>query len=458
MKITVIGAGYLGAVHAACMAELGHEVLGVDLNTERITALAQGSAPFYEPGLGELLERHVRTGRLTFGTSLREAADFGQAHFVCVGTPQLPDSLAADTSSVRAVVTGLAPHLRDGSLIIGKSTVPVGTAHLLLDELADLVPESVTADLAWNPEFLREGYAVRDTLEPDRLVVGVNSRHADGILRRIYAPVIEAGTPYITTDLRTAELVKVSANAFLATKISFINAMAEVCEAADADVVTLAQALGHDDRIGHRGMAAGLGFGGGCLPKDIRALLARGQELGVTESLDFLRRVDEINSRRRQRVVDLTRNLVGGSLFGVRVGVLGAAFKPDTDDVRDSPALAVATALHASGARVRVHDPEAIGNARKSAPDLDYASDVEGAAASADILLHLTEWAQYRDIDPRWLRSVVRHPVLIDARNALPLDRWAAAGWTARGLGARAGHDAAAGWTSADDGVSACAS
>src|SRR6266700_4172426 len=346
MNLTVIGTGYLGAVHAACMAELGHHVLGVDTHPERIASLARGEAPFYEPGLPELLARGIASGRLSFGGSLAEAAAFGDVHFICVGTPQLPGSLAADT----------------------------------------------------------------------RHVAGVTSARADAVLRGVYAPIIQVGTPYIRTDLSTAELAKVSANAFLATKISFINAMADVCDAVGADVVTLAEVLGHDTRIGHRGMVAGLGFGGGCLPKDLRALLARGDELGVSDSLRFLHEVDLINTRRRLGVVELAKRLAGGSLSSVNVAAFGAAFKPHTDDVRDSPALAVAVALHEAGARVRVHDPEAGDNAREAAPALDHVPDVEKAAEDADIVLHLTEWRQYAEIDPLALRAIVRRPVLIDAR------------------------------------------
>ncbi len=435
MNITVIGTGYLGAVHAACMAELGHRVLGVDTRPERIARLARGEAPFFEPGLGDLLARGISSGRLSFGGSLADAADFGQVHFICVGTPQLPGSLAADTRHVEAVIDGLAPHLDRPALVVGKSTVPVGTAARLVGPLASLAPAGSEAELAWNPEFLREGHAVQDTLAPDRLVGGVSSDRADATLRRVYAPVIAAGTPYIRTDLATAELAKVSANAFLATKISFINAMADLCDAAGADVVTLAEILGHDGRIGRGAMSAGLGFGGGCLPKDLRALLARGAELGVAGSLAFLHEIDLINTSRRENVVGLARTLAGGSLESVNVAVLGAAFKPDTDDVRDSPALAVAVAVRSAGASVRVHDPQAGDNARKAAPTLDYVPDAETACVDADIVLHLTDWQQYREVDPAALRTVVRRPVLIDARNALPHRRWREAGWTVRCMG-----------------------
>lgn len=439
MRITVIGTGYLGAVHAACMAELGHEVLGVDSDAEKIATLSAGRAPFFEPGLPEILSRTVRAGRLRFGTSLAEAARFGDVHFICVGTPQLPGSHAADVSIIDSVIDGLAPHLTRECLVVGKSTVPVGTASRLAARLAELAPAGAAAEVAWNPEFLREGFAVADTLKPDRLVVGTTSSRADAILRALYAPVLQAGTPYISTDLATAELVKVSANAFLATKISFINAIADLCDAASADVVTLAEAIGHDSRIGHRFLSAGIGFGGGCLPKDIRALMARAGELGVADSMAFLHEVDLLNTRRRLRIVEVARDLVGGSFPGRSVAVLGAAFKADTDDVRDSPALAIAAAIHAEGATVRVHDPQAADNARKAFPALDYAPDAEQACERADIVLHLTEWPEYRDIDPAVLGSIVSNRRILDGRNVLPLNQWRAAGWTARALGRAAG-------------------
>jgi UDPglucose 6-dehydrogenase len=436
MRISVIGTGYLGAVHAACMAELGHEVLGVDTNARKIAALTEGQAPFFEPGLTDLLVSNVGAGRLRFSTSLDEAARFAEVHFVCVGTPQLAGSLGADLSSIEAVIDGLAPNLTHDCLVVGKSTVPVGTAPRLAAKLASLAPDGVAAGLAWNPEFLREGFAVQDTLRPDRLVVGVTSAEADATLRAVYAPVLQAGTPYITTDLATAELAKVAANAFLATKISFINAVADVCEAAGADVVTLADTLGHDNRIGRGFLSAGLGFGGGCLPKDIRAFLARAGELGVADSVRFLQEVDQINNRRRRRAVDLARDLAGGSFANRNVAVLGAAFKPGTDDVRDSPALSVAAAIRSEGALVRVHDPRATDNARQACPELDYCDEPDKTCEAADVVLHLTEWSQYRELDPAGLRSIVRAPRILDGRNILPLGQWRAAGWTVRSMGA----------------------
>jgi UDPglucose 6-dehydrogenase len=414
------------------MADIGHEVLGVDVDEAKIAALAEGRPPFFEPGLPDLLARTHERGNLRFTTSLQEAAEFGDVHFVCVGTPQRKGSYAADMKYVDAVVEGLARHLDRPSLIVGKSTVPVGTAARLAARIAELAPQ---AELAWNPEFLREGTAVKDTLEPDRLVVGVQSLSGEQLLREVYAPMISAGTPFLVTDMATAELVKVSANSFLATKISFINAISEVCEATGADIVQLAEAIGMDARIGPKFLAAGLGFGGGCLPKDIRAFYARGEELGLGKSLAFLREVDEINMRRRQRTVDVARELLGGSFLGRKVAVLGAAFKPDSDDIRDSPALNVAAAIQLQGGHVCVHDEEAVDNARAAFPALDYALEPAKACEGADVVLHLTEWKQYRELDPAALAAVTNTPRLLDARNALDREKWQAAGWTVRALG-----------------------
>lgn len=435
MRVTVIGTGYLGAVHAAGMAEIGHEVLGVDSQPERIAILAQGRAPFFEPCLPELLLKTTASGRLRFTTSLAEAAAFGEIHFVCVGTPQRPGSYAADLSQVEAVIDRLGPQLRRDCLVVGKSTVPVGTAARLAARLAQLTPPGIRAELAWNPEFLREGFAVADTLAPDRIVVGVSSARAQAALRRLYAPILASGIPFLATDPATAELVKVSANAFLATKISFINAIAEICEVTGADVVTVADAIGYDRRIGRRFLNAGLGFGGGCLPKDIRAFMAAARELGVGQALEFLRDIDDINMRCRRRVVELARQMVGGRFWGYRVAVLGAAFKPDSDDVRDSPALAVAAAIQQQGAQVRVHDPHALDNARAAVPVLDYSVEPTKACEDADLVLHLTEWGEYRDLDPAALARVVRQPRLLDARNSLDAQLWRQAGWTVRAPG-----------------------
>ena len=433
MRISVIGTGYLGATHAAGMAELGFDVVGVDHDPEKVAALAEGRLPFHEPGLPELLRRHVETGRLRFTTSLREAAEIADVHFICVGTPQGPGG-AADVSHVHASVEALVPLLRRPSLVVGKSTVPVGTAEALARGIEELSPLGVEVGLAWNPEFLREGYAVHDTLHPNRIVLGTCDPAAERTLREVYASPIAAGTPVVVTDRPTAELVKVSANAFLATKISFINAMAELCEATGADVTLLSEALGHDERIGRRFLSSGLGFGGGCLPKDIRALVARADELGRSESVDFLRSVDQVNLRRRDRVVEMAAGLVG-SFQGVRIAVLGAAFKPDSDDVRDSPALDVACRLQEAGAYVTVYDPAANLTARAVAPRLRYAANASTACRKADLVLHLTEWDEFRQLDPEALGHVVRRKVVVDARNALDVASWQAAGWVVQAPG-----------------------
>ena len=435
-RLTVIGTGYLGATHAVCMAELGYDVLGMDVDAAKVERLAAGEVPFYEPGLEPLLRKNLESGRLRFTTSYEEVAAFGDVHFVCVGTPQRPDGYAADLSYVDAVVTGLAPHLSGPCLVVGKSTVPVGTAERLAARLAAEAPAGAAAELAWNPEFLREGFAIEDTLSPDRLVFGVREGgRGEDVLRDVYAPLVAGGTPVVVTDYPTAELVKVSANAFLATKISFINAMAEVCEAAHGDVKKLSEALSYDDRIGGRFLHAGLGFGGGCLPKDIRAFMARAGELGVDQALSFLREVDAINQRRRSRMVDLAREAVGGSFEGRRIAVLGASFKPNSDDIRDSPALDVAAAIASAGGTVTVYDPAAMDNARVRYPQLGYAADAPDAATGADIVLHLTEWREFRDMDPEVLGAVVRERRIVDGRNALDAERWRAAGWTYRALG-----------------------
>jgi UDPglucose 6-dehydrogenase len=431
VRVGVVGCGYLGAVHAASMAELGHEVVGHDVDADKVARLSAAQAPFFEPGLGELLERTLTTGRLSFSTDPADL-DGAEVVFVCVGTPQRAGELAADTSFVDAAVAALVEHLRSPALVVGKSTVPVGTAARLAAVLERDAPH---LELAWNPEFLREGHAVEDTVHPDRLVLGVRSAEAEKRLREVYATPIAQGSPVVVTDFATAELVKVAANAFLATKISFINAMAEVCEAAGADVVQLADAIGYDDRIGRRFLNAGLGFGGGCLPKDIRAFMARAGELGADQALTFLREVDAINMRRRSRMVDLAREACGGSLIGHKVAVLGAAFKPHSDDIRDSPALNVAAQVQLQGGDVVVTDPAALENARRLYPGLAYADTAEEAATGADVVLLLTEWPQYRALDPAALGAVVRRRHLVDGRNALDPAAWRDAGWTYRALG-----------------------
>ncbi len=434
MRLSVIGCGYLGAVHAAAMASIGHQVVGIDVDHRKIESLSRGEAPFFEPGLAEILVAGVESGRLRFSTEMREA-EGSQIHFIGVGTPQKKDGYAADLTYVDAAVDALIPFLSAGDIVAGKSTVPVGTAARLAPRVA-----GAGATLVWNPEFLREGWAVQDTVDPDRLVAGVpageEGDRAAALLREVYHPSIAKGTPFIVTDYATAELVKVSANAFLATKISFINAMAEIAEVTGADVTQLAEAIGHDERIGRKFLGAGIGFGGGCLPKDIRAFSARAEELGRGESVAFLREVDEINLRRRERAAQLVVEGLGGPIHGKKVTVLGAAFKPHSDDIRDSPALDVAVRLHGLGARVTITDPAAIENARRIHPQLDYVEDRDAALRDADAVIVVTEWDEYRkDLTPEHASSLTSGRVIIDGRNCLDATKWREAGWQYLGMG-----------------------
>lgn len=431
LRLSVIGTGYLGATHAAAMSSLGFEVVGIDVDSEKIERLKSGLVPFYEPGLDQLLRDEVASGRLTFTTDFTAARD-AEVHFICVGTPQAKNSLAADMSYVNAALEAIAPVAKAGSLIVGKSTVPVGTAARLSERLLTINPG---AELAWNPEFLREGFAVEDTLRPNRLVVGVSSDRAETLLKEVYEDLLALDIPWIRADLPTAELVKVAANSFLATKISFINAMAEICEAASGDVTVLAKAIGYDPRIGNRFLQAGIGFGGGCLPKDIRAFMARADELGARQALEFLREIDSINLRARARMIELVRSDLGEDLRGRKIAILGAAFKPESDDVRDSPALDIAAQLHGAGAEVRIHDPKAIENAKSRFPSLAFSADVTDALRGAEMILHLTEWREYRDLDPRITKDLVAAPNIIDGRNALDRGSWIEAGWNFRALG-----------------------
>ena len=431
LKLSVIGTGYLGATHAACMASLGFDVIGFDTETSKIDLLSKGKVPFYEPDLEDLLAEQIKSGRLTFTNSINDLAN-ADVHFICVGTPQVKGGNAADLTYVDSALEAIAKIVKPGGLVVGKSTVPVGTATRLRNRLLELNPK---ADLAWNPEFLREGFAVEDTLRPNRLVVGVVNDLAEKILKEVYASNLKENTPWVRADLPTAELVKVAANSFLATKISFINAMAEICEAAGGDVTVLAKAIGYDPRIGSRFLQAGIGFGGGCLPKDIRAFMARAEELGAKQAVEFLKEIDAINLRARQRIIELVRKDLSENLQGKKVAILGAAFKPDSDDVRDSPALDIAAQIQAAGAVVIVHDPKAIANAQKRFPALKFAENINSTLKDAEIVLHLTEWKIYQEINPVEVKSLVKSAIMIDGRNALDRELWQSAGWKFRALG-----------------------
>ena len=430
MRLTVFGLGYLGLTHAVCMAELGHDVLGVETDPKRIAKLADGEVPFYEPGVAELLRKHLQTGKLTITADYAQAAEWSELYFIAVGTPQKKGESAADLRYVNAVVDTLVPLLRRDVVVLGKSTVPVGTCANLTRRATELA-DGITVEIAWNPEFLREGYAVQDTITPDRVVLGCHAGgRAEAVTREVYAQILERQTPFILTDPETAELVKVSANAFLATKISFINAIAEVCDAVGADVAAVADAIGYDARIGRRFLNAGIGFGGGCLPKDIRAFMARAGELGASEALTFLREVDNVNMRRRTRMVEVARKACPVGLQSANIAILGAAFKPDSDDVRDSPALNVAGQLQLQGASVTVYDPKAIENARAVFPTLSYAASVDEACENADLVMVLTEWSEFVGINPSDLSAIVRNKTVIDGRLCLDKEWWIKCGWT----------------------------
>ncbi|MGW0158729.1 UDP-glucose dehydrogenase family protein [Mycobacterium sp. NPDC003323] len=430
MRLTVFGLGYLGLTHAVCMAELGHEVLGVEVDQQKVARLELGEVPFFEPGLADLLRKHLDTGRLTITTDYGLAAEWGTLFFIAVGTPQKKGESAADLRYVNAVVDNLAPLVSRDVVILGKSTVPVGTCAKLA-ERAEVLSGHAMIEIAWNPEFLREGFAIQDTLRPDRIVLGCQQGgRAEAMTREVYAAMLDVDTPFVVTDPGTAELVKVSANAFLATKISFINAIAEVCDVVGADVRAVADAIGYDDRIGRRFLNAGIGFGGGCLPKDIRAFMARAGELGASEALTFLREVDNVNMRRRTRMVDVARKACQGSLLNSNIAILGAAFKPNSDDVRDSPALNVAGQLQLQGASVTVYDPKAVENSRAVFPTLAYADSVHDACDNADLVMVLTEWSEFLQIAPAVLGAVVRHKTVIDGRMCLDRDKWISDGWT----------------------------
>lgn len=438
MKIAVIGCGYLGAVHAACMASLGHSVVGIDTDPHKIAVLSEGKSPFYEPEFEEILLPAVRNKKLRFvvAPAPNDLAT-SDVIFIAVGTPQSEGSNAANLSYLQSAVDSILDALptETNAVVVGKSTVPVGTAESIAKQFEE---RGIT--LVWNPEFLREGFAVKDTLHPDRIVYGLSDNpkfasHGEAMLDAVYQDLLAEGIPKIVTNFPTSELVKVAANSFLASKISFINAMAELCEATGGDVTRLADALGYDARIGHRFLRAGVGFGGGCLPKDIRAFVARAEELGVHEAVSFLKEIDSINQRRRDRVVSEAKRTFDGDVAGTKITVLGAAFKPNSDDIRDSPALEIAQRLHNLGAFVTVCDPKALHSVERAYPELHTSSNIEAALQGAELVLLLTEWDEFAALDPVATAQLVDRPVIIDGRNALNPEKWRNAGWAYSGMG-----------------------
>jgi UDPglucose 6-dehydrogenase len=435
MRCSVIGTGRVGAAHAATLASLGHQVVGVDRDRAHVATLRSGRSPYAETGLSDLLEEGIRRGRIDFTTDLGRAAAEADVHFLCVGTPSGAGGEATDLGALERVVAGLVPLIDRPALLAGRSTVPVGTAEHLTSLVRDKESSPGLVQVAWNPEFLREGQAVADSLRPDRIVLGVAAPEADLVLRAVYAPLIAAGVPVLTTDLATAELAKASANVMLAARISLVNVLAEVCERSGADVRDLVEILGSDPRIGRDYLQPGLGYGGSCLPKDLRSFVARGRELGLDGPLDLIRRIDDVNRHQRERTVALARGLLDDDVSGRRVAVLGAAFKAGIDDVRESPALAVIAGLLAEGAQVRVHDVAAMAAARAELPGPEYVAEVRDACAGADLVLLLTDWPEYAALDPEQVRGWVARPQVLDARLLLDHDAWVRAGWRVRALG-----------------------
>ncbi|MCJ1680479.1 UDP-glucose/GDP-mannose dehydrogenase family protein [Streptomyces sp. APSN-46.1] len=436
MRISVIGCGHLGIPHAAAMAELGHEVIGVDVDQAKVDSLNSGQCPIYETGLPELLARHTASGRLRFTTDIREAAEFAEMHFIGVGTPIDADGRSYDTGQVYGAIRQLAPHLNQACTIVGKSTVTVGTTIQVTALAQRLAPAGQAVDVVWNPEFLREGHAVEDTLRPDRIIAGVTTAEGEKAIRAVYAPILDAGVPIFVTDPQTAELAKGAANSFLGLKISYINAVADMCEAAGGDVSRIVEILGIDPRIGSGGMMPGIGYGGGCLPKDVRAFTASARQLGATDAAKLLRAAEEINeSRTAVAMALITRALGGRPLKAARVTVWGAAFKPGTNDVRESPALALAHALQQAGGTVTVHDPQAVATAMVRNPELDYTGDLRASLRGADLVVLATEWPEYRQASPQALVDGPANPLLVDCRTSLDAESWRAAGWTVHQLG-----------------------
>ncbi|MFB6533088.1 UDP-glucose dehydrogenase family protein [Streptomyces noursei] len=436
MRVSVIGCGHLGIPHAAAMAELGHDVLGVDLDQAKVARLNAGECPIFEVGLPELLARHVASGRLRFTTDISEAAGFAELHFIGVGTPIDADGRSYDTAQVYGAIRKLAPHLDRPCTIVGKSTVTVGTTSQVTALAQRLAPAGDQVDVVWNPEFLREGHAVEDTLRPDRLIAGVSTTEGEKAIRAVYAKIIDAGVPIFVTDPQTAELAKGAANTYLGLKISYINAVADMCEAAGGDVAQIVDILGIDPRIGAGGMRPGIGYGGGCLPKDVRAFTASAQQLGVEHAAALLRAAEVINENRTAVALDLiTRALGDRPIVGSRITVWGAAFKPGTNDVRESPALALAQRLQQVGATVTIHDPQAVATAMVRNPEFDYVEDLTASVDAADIVVLATEWPEYRHVDPQALVQHPATPLLVDCRTTLEPEPWRAAAWTVHQLG-----------------------
>ncbi len=416
MNITVIGTGYVGLVTGTCFAEFGHHVSCIDNDPEKITKLTNGIIPIYEPGLDTLVAKNVKEGRLTFSTSLPDAVSQAQAIFLAVGTPtsRRGDGYA-DLSYIHEATKELSPYLSDYSVIVDKSTVPVGTARQVARIIKETNPNA-DFDVASNPEFLREGAAITDFMRPDRVVIGVDSERAEKVLRDIYKPLYLQETPIVKTTIETAELTKYAANAFLAIKISFINEIALLCDEIDANVVELARGIGMDGRIGSKFLHPGPGYGGSCFPKDTLALMRIAQEHG--QPLRLVEAAVEVNGAQKAIMVKKIRDALGGSESGKTIAVLGLTFKPETDDMRDSPSITILPALLEKGAKIKAHDPQGIEEAKKLLPEgIEYVANSYEACTDADAVILMTEWNQYRALDLNKIAAIMRQKIFIDLRN-----------------------------------------
>jgi UDPglucose 6-dehydrogenase len=414
MNITVVGTGYVGVVTASCFAEFGVSVTGVDNDAAKIALLQKGSVPFFEPGLQEMVARNMREGRLTFSTDIQAAVGKALVVFIAVGTPQQGDG-GADLSFVREVALNVARHMRDYKVIVTKSTVPMGTGAMIRRLVEENQPRRVPFSVASNPEFLREGSAIEDFMRPNRVVIGAEDPQAIAILKDLYNPLYLIETPFVITDVVSAEMIKYASNAYLATRISFINEIANLCEAVGADVHEVARGMGLDNRIGRKFLHAGAGFGGSCFPKDTRAVIRMAQEAGA--SARIVEAAVEVNERQIERMIGKIVRAAGGDVKGRTVAVLGLAFKPNTSDTRDSPAVRIIRGLLAAGARVRAFDPAAMDEARTVLPDIDYARDAYDAAGGCDLVVLATEWNQFRNLDWERMRRALRVPAVVDLRN-----------------------------------------
>jgi UDPglucose 6-dehydrogenase len=428
MKITIIGTGYVGLVTGTCFAEVGHNVICVDNDSEKIKILKSGGIPIYEPGLEELVHKNVSEGRLRFTDSTQEGVENSDVIFIAVPTPPLPDG-SVDMSFIEKVAREIATYMKSYKIVVDKSTVPVKTGERVAETIRRYNKAGIVCDVVSNPEFLREGSAVQDCLKPERIVIGVSSPRPVPAMKEIYAPF---NAPIIVTDINSAELIKHAANSFLAMKISYINAISVICEATGADVVEVANGIGMDSRIGRQFLDAGIGFGGSCFPKDLSAFIKIAEDVGYNFGL--LKEVKRINEEQMERFVKKIVDTLW-VLKDKTIGVLGLSFKPNTDDVRMSPAIDLCKRLQKLGAKLRVHDPKAMEKARAVLSDVVYVEDMNAVAEGCDALVIATDWEQFKKLDLERARKVMTHPIMFDGRNVFDPDEMERLGWIYKGVG-----------------------